>query len=246
MTTDANMKPPPRLLDDPEVAPEVQDGLAQLASTELPFDAIAGLASLQGAIASSTQLAAAAGTTTEGSIAAGASAGASISSGVVAAGGLALLTAGAGLYLWLAPGEPKPAPEAKPRAPVASTASPESEQPEPAQPEPAAPALAPIPAPIKEEPRVRALETPLEREVAQMVRAKAMAEDRPRAALALLERLEREHPQGALSEERRGLRVIALWNAGEHARAKAERASFLARHPHSPMRERLLQLGDAP
>ena len=47
MTDDIDMKPPPRLMDDPAVAPELQEGLSEIAATQLPFDTAAGLSSFQ-------------------------------------------------------------------------------------------------------------------------------------------------------------------------------------------------------
>lgn len=235
MMDDSNMKPPPRLLDDPAVAPEVQEGLSQLVAQQLPFDTAAGLSSLHGAL-SSSQL----GSATSG-------AATTLSTGTLVAGGVALLLIGAGMFAWLSPSA-KTKPAVAPSTPALPPATQPIEDP---------PALAPAPdvaipdlprpaAPEQRAARSAPPESPLDREVAQMVRAKALLEDDPRAALSVLARLEREHPRGALSEERAGLRVLALWKAGEVERAKTERQAFYARYPSSPMRERLAQLNEGP
>lgn len=234
MTDEANMKPPPRLLDDPAVAPDVQEGLSQLAAQQLPFDTAAGLSSLQSAL-SSSQLGAAAS-----------SAATSLSTGTIVAGSVALLLVGAGMFAWLSPGA-KTKPPAEPSAPPSPSVAQPAEDVTAVEPTPSV-AMPEVdnPAPEPRATRGTPTESPLDREVAQMVRAKTLVEDDPRAALGLLARLEREHPRGALSEERAGLRVLALWKAGEVERAKAERQAFVARYPSSPMRERLAQLDEVP
>jgi hypothetical protein len=187
-------------------------------------------------VLSGSQLGAHLGTTTS-------SAASTVSTGTLVAGGVALLVIGAGMFAWLSPNaQPKPAaPPSTPAIPAATQPVEDTPAPEPA-PIVAAPEVAAPAAPEQRATR----ESPLEREVAQMVRAKALVDDDPRAALGLLSRLEREHPRGALSEERAGLRVLALWKAGEVERAKTERELFLSRYPSSPMRERLAQLSEAP
>jgi len=239
MTDHTNMKPPPRLIDDPAVATDVQDGLAELASSQLPFDTAAGLSALQSALGSSAEIGAAATTVSTG-----------ITNSVLVAGGLALMLVSGGMYAWLAPRAKAPAKTdavaSAPAAPAAPIAAPAPAiEPEPA---PMPVSAAKPDAPIKGGTATKEAPAPtaLDREVALMVQAKALVHDKPRAALGLLQRLEREHPRGALSEERAGLRVLALWAAGERERARAEGEAFLARYPQSPMRERLLQLQDQP
>lgn len=222
MTDESNMKPPPRLMDDPAVAPELQEGLSEIAATQLPFDTAAGLSSFQAALGSAAN--------------AGPAVGAAVSTGTLVAGSVVLMLAGAGMYAWLAPSA-KPARPAE-LAPMAAPAIPVA--PAVAAPEPVQPA--PAPELVREVARTVPAPTPLDREVAAMVKAKALVESKPRAALALLQRVEREHPRGTLSEERAGLRVLALFAAGEQEAALRERATFLARYPQSPMRERLMQL----
>lgn len=226
MTVDVNMRPPPRLLDDPAAAPELQEGLSEIAATQLPFDTAAGLSSFQAAMGAAAHAAPAVG--------------GAMSTGTLVAGSVVLMLAGAGVYAWLSP-SPKPPRRAEPAPAVApvAPAAPSVAAPEAAL---SVPEPAPVLEPVKEAAPGAISPTPLDREVAAMVKAKALVESKPRAALALLQRLEREHPRGALSEERAGLRVLALWASGEHDSALGERATFLARYPQSPMRERLMQL----
>jgi hypothetical protein len=235
MSDPTPMKPPQRLLDDASVEAELQEGLAELAASEVPFDGVAGLAALKVALEGAADAGAAASSVS--------AAAASITPWI--AGSLAVALLGSGLYAFW----PEP-----PRAAVVERAQPARvEVPAPV------PELAPPPVPARvapaPEPKVELTpaasvapsnaSTPIEREVALTVRAKSLIDDNPRAALALLRKLDREHPSGALNEERAGLRVLALWQAGDRARATSERDAFLARYPESPQRERLARLGEA-
>jgi hypothetical protein len=240
MTDHTHMNPPPRLLEDPAVATDVHAGLAELAASQLPFDTAAGLSAFQSALGSSAEIGAAVGTASAG-----------VTHGVIVAGSLALLLTGASLFAWLAPGDEVPVKNVAPRS---ARAVPSGVVSAPAPPAPSIdsePAVA-TPSAVEVEPKAPSREapgeaqTPLDREVALTVKAKALVDDKPRAALALLDRLERQHPRGALGEERAGLRVLALWAAGDVERARSERAAFLARYPQSPMRERLAQLQEQP
>lgn len=230
MTDELHTKPPPRLVDDPAVAPEVQAGLSELAASQLPFDTTAGLSAFEGALGSAAKL---------GDAARAGGTGSAVSTGTLVAGSVVLMLAGVGMYAWLAPSSPAPRPSQTPPRSAPAELSPPS-----AAPESQLEAIQPEPLPtIKGEPqRAAATPTPLDREVAAMVKAKALVESKPRAALALLQRLERQYPRGALSEERAGLRVLALWAAGDREAARTERSAFVARYPQSPMRERLMQL----
>jgi hypothetical protein len=58
-------------------------------------------------------------------------------------------------------------------------------------------------------------------------------------ALTLLEEHARRFPQGVLSPERRGLRVVALCEAGQTALGREERAAFLRVEPDSPLAQRV-------
>lgn len=87
-----------------------------------------------------------------------------------------------------------------------------------------APAQAPAPAPS-----VKA-ELVLIRRASQALRSGDAA-----GALQLLERHQREYPRGALSIERRGLRVFVLCRLGATAEARRERDRFLQIAGDSPM-----------
>jgi hypothetical protein len=75
------------------------------------------------------------------------------------------------------------------------------------------------------------------REIAQLVRIRALLERDPAAAYRLALRSEREFPSGLLSEERQALSIIALAKTGAKDAAARNASEFLARHPQSPMRE---------
>jgi outer membrane protein assembly factor BamD (BamD/ComL family) len=75
------------------------------------------------------------------------------------------------------------------------------------------------------------------REIAQLVRIRALLERDPRAAHRLAERSEREFPRGLLNEERRALAIVALAKSGAKQLAEQDAQRYFARYPHSPMRE---------
>lgn len=76
-------------------------------------------------------------------------------------------------------------------------------------------------------------------ELALMQKAQAaLGAGNPQGALALLDEGAKRFPNGALSEERVGMRVLALCEIGRSdARAQAE--TFLAAHPSAPMAEHI-------
>jgi hypothetical protein len=67
----------------------------------------------------------------------------------------------------------------------------------------------------------------------------ALAKGQGERALALLAEHGREHPEGALAEERSAARVLALCQSGRVAEARGEAAAFLARAPRSPLVPRI-------
>lgn len=71
-----------------------------------------------------------------------------------------------------------------------------------------------------------------ERALLEVVRA-AVARDHPDVALDAIRRHERDFPRGELTEEREGLRVIALVRAGHRDEARARADRFRARWPRS-------------
>ncbi|MCA9623755.1 MAG: hypothetical protein KC731_32255 [Myxococcales bacterium] len=81
----------------------------------------------------------------------------------------------------------------------------------------------------------------LAEETALLQRAQAeLRAGNPEAALALLEEHRGRHALGAMSEEREAARILALCAAGRRDEARAAAADFLAAHPKSPHRARVL------
>lgn len=232
------MKPPPRLLDDPALAPELRADLERTAVTPHAYDAAAGLAALHAAIgalqasgASSVAAAAAptgaqasgAGAASTGAVADGATAAAAgakaawlASTGgklALAATGAAVIAAGA--IVW-----PRAATERATLRPPA-----------------ALPSRAPVaPAPGSEPAGGDgSADAALRREIAELGRIKALLESDPGQAYRLAEAGHREHGSGMLRHEREGLAVLALWNLGRHDEATERARAFLARYPASPL-----------
>jgi hypothetical protein len=80
----------------------------------------------------------------------------------------------------------------------------------------------------------------LEAETALLEKAQAdLREGHPERALAALDAHDAELKGGALGEERRAARILALCAAGRSGEAKAEADRFLAASPRSPMAERV-------
>jgi hypothetical protein len=63
---------------------------------------------------------------------------------------------------------------------------------------------------------------------------RALRTGNPRAALALLESVVREFPNGVLVQEREALSIDALLSCGERAAARARALDFVTRYPGSP------------
>lgn len=160
---------------------------------------------------------------------------------------LAVLAAVGGVAVYLAWPEPAgPQVRARPARPVRSEiaarpAERDLTPPPVPQPQPAVTALepaaddaiaAPGPAPSAE-----AAPRSSRREIAQLVRIRALLERDPAAAHRLAERGEREFPRGVLSEERQALQVLALAKSGDWDAATQRARQFFARYPQSPMRE---------
>ena len=159
---------------------------------------------------------------------------------------LVALVAAGGSLAWVArtaipapqPPQAPPAAELKaapqPAAPVLT--QPSAAAVAPAQPsEPEQPATQPEPAPVPR-PAIAAAESS-RREIAQLVRIRALIDREPAAAYQLALRSEREHPRGVLSEERRALAIVALAKTGDQRAAQRKAREFFARFPQSPMRE---------
>lgn len=74
------------------------------------------------------------------------------------------------------------------------------------------------------------------REIAQLVRIRALLEREPAAAYRLARRSEREFPRGILAQERQALAIVALASTGAKERAREQARAFFARYPNSPLR----------
>ena len=146
----------------------------------------------------------------------------------------ALLAVGGGLALLARPDAPAPQLTAAPIAePAPVVVAPVEPPPAPVAEEPAAPvpeveaAVRPAPAPQQNS----------RREIAQLVRIRALLDRDPAAAYKLAQRSEREFPRGLLSEERLELSIIALAKSGDRGGAEKKAREFFARFPRSPMRD---------
>lgn len=104
-----------------------------------------------------------------------------------------------------------------------------------------APAEAPRPVPAVVEAPPPASPSSLAEETALLQRAQRELQDGdPERALELLDREGGRHEGGVLQEEREAARVIALCRAGRVAEGHAAQRRFLAAHPRSPHRTRVL------
>jgi hypothetical protein len=112
-----------------------------------------------------------------------------------------------------------------------------------AAPAPLAPVRAPAPvAALAEVPPSIALEPTLGPELELVIAAKReLAAGRPAQALAVVERLGREFPNGTLREERMLLRVLALCALGQIEPARHQTREFAVLAPRSPLLPRLEQ-----
>lgn len=249
------MKQPPRLLDDPALAPELRDDLKRVAGAQPGYDTSAGLVTLQAAIAS-TAASTAAGTAAGGG-AAGKAAGAALSMKIAIATVSTAVVVASATALWPKPaGTPVHAPakpaahvkvEQAPQPPVeAPVAAVEQAQPaaEPSTtlPEPSTAAAPAVRAHDMHAPAARDDDAELRREIAQLGRIKALIDRDPNAAARLAIEGDREFHRGMLRQERGALAIFALWNAGRHAEATRRAQAFIERYPDSPSRARIERL----
>lgn len=146
----------------------------------------------------------------------------------------ALLALGGAAALVLRPAarEPSPAPVSAPPQPSEVAPPPAAEVAPPLPPPPAAEVEPP---PAAEAPDEQGSSS--RREIAQLVRIRALLQQDPQAAYRLAQRSEREFPRGVLREERQALAIVALHRAGKRAAATAQARAFFERFPQSPMRE---------
>jgi type IV secretory pathway VirB10-like protein len=133
-----------------------------------------------------------------------------------------------------------PAPVEQHVAPVAPEPAVQAAEPAPSKAEPAAPEAMPNPVvALQPEPSPQPAARSSRREIAQLVRIRALLQRDPAAAYRMAQRSEREFPRGVLSEERQALQVLALAKSGDMDAANQRAQAFFARYPQSPMRELL-------
>jgi hypothetical protein len=248
------MKPPRPILRDPSVLPSVRADL-EVFSRALPaFDvelSAASFAQRLEALGSAPGNDVIADKTGAGSGAASGAKGATLYlvKATLAIVGCAVLGVATFQALDPASGESiqqRAAPAALP-APVAiPPGAPESR---PVTTEPEADARAPSPSlqpglqrAARTQASVQARDSASRREIAQLMRVRELLELDPAAAYRLAQSSQREFPTGALREEREGLSIVALFELGQSSSARAEAARFLARHPESPLRDRIERL----
>lgn len=245
------MKQPPRLLDDPALAPELRADLKRVAGAQPSYDTATGLVALQAAIAS-TAASTAAGTAGGGAAGKAASAAltlkiaiATVTTAVVVAGATALWPKPASVPVHApakpaAPAKVAPPPQPPVEAPVAPVQEAEpTREPSTTLPEPS---VAPAPAVRAHDthaPAARDDDAELRREIAQLGRIKVLLERDPNAAARLAIEGDREFRRGMLRQERGALAIFALWNAGRHAEATRRAQVFIERYPDSPSRARI-------
>jgi hypothetical protein len=148
----------------------------------------------------------------------------------------ALITLGGGAALLARPEPTPPQPMAPESAALTMPADPEpASQP---QANPVADAASRAPA-LSDERLTDSTPVPnsSRREIAQLLRIRALLDRDPAAAHRLAERSQREFPRGILSEERQALAIMALAKTGAQREARDTARSFFARYPQSPMRE---------
>ncbi len=241
------MKEPRRLLDTPGTPAVLRADLKRVAKHSVSYDAALGLAALKQTLGDMP------GADPAETVAAASGTGAVTGAALPAMLKLALVAAvGGGVALavgWFASDgalEPVPAPVAfAPRTPAPVA-------PAPMAPAPVAPApMAPTPVVTREPPPPAATEAdpnPVRqpnasrREIAQLVRIRALLERDPAAAHRAIQAANREFPSGVLREERDGLDAIALFRAGKSSEGRARAERYIERYPRSPLRERLERL----
>ncbi|HMI93112.1 MAG TPA: hypothetical protein VK509_17195 [Polyangiales bacterium] len=240
------MKPPPRLIDDPESAPELRADLERIAASAVPYDARAGLLALESALGATSGPSA----SPNGALPNGAAGLASSAAKIGALStGAVVLTAAVFAWVGLGPAAKPPAATDRRTASEARSTTPPPSAAQPAQPAQQAPAAEPSPTephgpsaatPIASE-RAPAPDAALQREVAQLGRIKLLLPGDPQQAYRLAQAGHREFRAGMLRHEREGLAILALWQLERRAEAGRRTRAFLTRYPESPLREQLAQ-----
>jgi hypothetical protein len=152
----------------------------------------------------------------------------------------AAVTAGGGIAMWRFSGTPTP--PTPPREAPAAVATPVVTAPE---------APAPAVAASRVAHRRRAVAAPasndLRDEIALVDAARASLEaGAPERALVLLRRYAASYPAGTFRPEAAVLRIESLAATGRHDEARALARDFVARHPASPLSERMARLAATP
>lgn len=240
------MKTPSRWLDDPALAADLRADLECVQRHAWTPDLVRAAEALDAALAAEpspapeqipsdvTQLSAAGGVA-QGSL---------LLKLALAAVGCGMLVAAGSWQLRASRPTLQPAPSVAPRRAAAPALSPEQAVATPSAAESGAPAK---PAPGVGAPALLERAAPLRpaasrREIEQLQRIHATLERDPAEAYRLARASLKEIPRGPLREEREGLAVIALWQSGGHAAARARAQRFLASYPQSPLQERILAL----
>lgn len=126
--------------------------------------------------------------------------------------------------------------ESEPSAPVVARAAPS----EPALQRRAEEAAPAVPHGKPRQPATTELKGDLRQEIELIDRARgAVARRAPEQALEALRQYVAEYPRGAFAPEAQVLRIEALQQSGRHAQAQSLAKGFLARHPDSPLAERV-------
>lgn len=246
------MKQPPRLIDDPEAGARLRDDLQRAASAApVRYDAAAGLASLQAAIAApSVSPATGAESAACGSAATTGATGTASVATKVALGSLGAVALIAGAVAVTTIGGPAPRSPAQPAWPAASAAAPANAD------APSPPSAAAVPSSTEPAAELASDELPqralppdpdgkLRREIAQVARIKALLRRSPGDAYRLAQQGNREFPNGVLVQEREGLAILSLAALGRRAEASRRAETFLSRFPDSPLRERIAKIAAA-
>lgn len=247
------MKPPAPLLTDPTLHERLKLHLQSVAHQRFPYDQERGLRALQDTLLKVDATSASHGASEIAPIGS-----ASVGSSLVASTTfkLVLLTA-IGMTAWgvsrqwraeaSATVQPVSAGETVVQAPTVATPAPDNTEtspsltagkvaPDSTPPEAVRPTV--TKAPIARLAQATA-SSRARREIAQLDQLKRTLPKDPATALRLARHSAREFPQGLLREEREALIVLALWQLGEVAAARAGAEQFLANYPRSSFRSRV-------
>jgi hypothetical protein len=252
------MRVPRRLVDEGALPPSLRVDLARVRATPYRYDARAGLAALQAALALTAAKASAAASAASAQTAAPSSAapgGAAAALLGPAGAKLGLAAAGAAVLAasWFATAH-QAVRERALRPAVQRSGDPPLGRPAPERPAleperargPSQPRAAEAEAPAAAEPSPAAREAgtarELRREIAQLGRIKALLARDPALAYRLAQQGHRAFARGMLRHEREGLAVLALFDLGRRPQAARRAHAFLARYPDSPLRGELERL----